>query len=63
MKKTYLSFLVSLIYASLSFGQDIWSISNDMSNNDKYYGATMANGMIGFVPSSEPLKTDHIVMA
>jgi Trehalose and maltose hydrolases (possible phosphorylases) len=63
MKKTYLSFLVSLIFASLTFGQDIWSISNDMSNNDKYYGATMANGMIGFVPSSEPLKTDHIVMA
>ena len=64
-----LPLLPALFYISLlwlpkdSRAQDPWKITADKINPADYYGITVANGMIGVVSSSEPLKVKDVVLA
>src|SRR6202049_3127560 len=46
-----------------SRAQDPWKITADKIDPADYYGITVANGMIGVVSSSEPLKVKDVVLA
>jgi hypothetical protein len=39
-----------------------WSIVADKIDANRYYGITVANGMIGIVSSAEPLKVKDVVL-
>ncbi len=43
--------------------QDPWKISASAIDPSKYYGITVANGMIGIVSSPEPFKVKDVVLA
>jgi protein-glucosylgalactosylhydroxylysine glucosidase len=43
--------------------QDPWKITASKIDPSKYYGITVANGMIGIVSSPEPLKIKDVVLA
>jgi protein-glucosylgalactosylhydroxylysine glucosidase len=43
--------------------QDPWKIATTNINPAKYYGITVANGMIGIVSSPEPFKVKDVVLA
>jgi protein-glucosylgalactosylhydroxylysine glucosidase len=59
-----LFFVFTAVFISLlSFSQDPWKISTGSIDPSKYYGATVANGMIGIVSSPEPLKIKDVVLA
>ena len=47
--------------SSYSQSQD-WTIEATKIDPDKYYGVTVANGMIGLVSSSEPMKVKDVVL-
>ena len=47
----------------LSKAQDPWLIRADSIQPAHYYGATVANGMIGIVSSPEPFKVKDVVLA
>src|SRR5215813_9166023 len=62
MKK--LSILLFTIHYSLfTFAQDPWIIKASTIDPSKYYGITVANGMIGIVSSPEPFKVKDVVIA
>jgi trehalose/maltose hydrolase-like predicted phosphorylase len=42
--------------------QDIWKISSGKIDPSKYFGETVANGMIGIVSSPEPFKIKDVVL-
>ena len=64
MKNKYtLSILISLFLALGLEAQNPWVISADQSEFGRYYGVTVANGMIGIVSSPEPLKVKEVVLA
>jgi protein-glucosylgalactosylhydroxylysine glucosidase len=64
----------SLMYAGLliftcsfvddGFGQtaDSWTINASKIEPNNYYGITVANGMVGLVSSSEPMKVKDVVL-
>ncbi|MES2374138.1 MAG: glycoside hydrolase family 65 protein [Bacteroidota bacterium] len=54
-------FAVTLISAQTKI--DTWKISTDKIDPSKYYGITVANGMIGIVSSPEPFKVKDVVLA
>src|SRR5450631_1611831 len=56
----YISFLLMTME---SWAQDPWKITADKIDPADYYGITVANGMIGVVSSSEPLKVKDVVLA
>src|SRR6187402_3528152 len=49
--------------AASSLAQDPWKISSDKIDPSKYYGVTVANGMIGIVSAPEPFKVKDVVLA
>ncbi len=70
MKKTIAcrSFFAPLIFLFLSAAAqtsstDPWRISADSVNAARYYGVTVANGIIGIVSSPEPFKVKEVVLA
>ncbi len=64
MKKT-LSFSAILFIIALGHtnAQDPWKITASVIDPSKYYGITVANGMIGIVSSPEPFKVKDVVLA
>jgi trehalose/maltose hydrolase-like predicted phosphorylase len=60
---------ISLLIALSIFGRltaqkpDAWKISADKIDASRYYGITVANGMIGIVSSPEPFKVKDVVLA
>lgn len=60
--KQYLILLFIVLSASTQ-AQDAWQITATDINPEQYYGATVANGMLGIVSSPEPLRTSTMVLA
>jgi len=42
---------------------DAWVLRADPVDPAKYYGVTVANGMLGLVSSTEPLQVKTVVLA
>ncbi len=62
MKRLNCVLLVLFITVSL-VAQDPWIIRADSVDAGKYYGETVANGMVGIVSSPEPFKVKDVVLA
>ncbi|HEX5154610.1 MAG TPA: glycoside hydrolase family 65 protein [Parafilimonas sp.] len=62
MKNVIVS-VFSLLIIHHSFAQDPWIIKASTIDPSKYYGITVANGMIGIVSSPEPFKVKDVVLA
>ena len=60
-KSISLSFFLSIV--TIVAAQDPWIITADSINPAKYYGETVANGMVGIVSSPEPFKVKDVVLA
>jgi protein-glucosylgalactosylhydroxylysine glucosidase len=55
---------ISLLFLSVNgTAQDEWIISGGKPDPVKYYGITVANGMIGIVSAPEPFKVKDVVLA
>ena len=54
--------LVLLLISVEVFSQSEWTIEAQNINPNNYYGATVANGMVGIVSSAEPLKVKDVVL-
>jgi trehalose/maltose hydrolase-like predicted phosphorylase len=50
-------------FIHVSFSQDVWKIKAAGIDSRNYYGATVANGMIGVVSSPEPFKVKDVVLS
>ena len=64
--KAYLCALTLLFLAArspLAAQPDPWRITADRVDPSNYYGATVANGMLGIVSSPEPFKVKSVVLA
>ncbi len=63
MKKLFCCVIISCSFF-FSFSQkiDTWKIVADKIDPADYYGETVANGVIGIVSSSEPLKCKDVVL-
>ncbi len=62
LKKAFTYFL--LLSSFCAFAQaDPWKITATNIDPSKYYGVTVANGMIGIVSSPEPFKVKDVVLA
>ncbi|MEO6838051.1 MAG: hypothetical protein ABI185_06660, partial [Ginsengibacter sp.] len=63
MKRYCFVLLLSLLF-TLSYSQstDPWKIVANKIDPNNYYGETVANGMIGIVSSSDPLKCKTVVL-
>ena len=55
--------LFSFLVIAAAVAQDPWIITANKIDLDNYYGATVANGMIGIVSSPEPFKVKDVVLA
>lgn len=56
--------IVCFLLQSLSiYAQDEWVIRAGKPDPSKYYGITVANGMIGIVSAPEPFKVKDVVLA
>jgi trehalose/maltose hydrolase-like predicted phosphorylase len=53
----------ALLLSITAHAQDPWIIKADKIDPAKYYGITVANGMIGVVSSPEPMKVKDVVLA
>lgn len=63
MKQTTLLSCIFILLNSALFGQtDEWHITAKNIDPSKYYGITVANGMIGLVSSPEPMKVKDVVL-
>lgn len=52
------------VFITPSYAQtDPWKISATKIDTAKYYGVTVANGMIGIVSSPEPFKVKNVILA
>ena len=60
--KQYICYILILL-ATNTFAQDPWNIKTSHINSENYHGVTVANGMMGIVSSSEPLRTSKIILA
>lgn len=63
LRTTILSILLCLLDGQISLAQNVWCISTTNLDAENYYGATVANGMIGIKSSLQPLQTEHMIMA
>lgn len=66
MKKCIHIFTISfLILCSTNYlySQNPWKLSVEKPDRGNYYGATVANGVIGIISSPEPLKVKEVVLA
>src|SRR5688572_1170409 len=55
-------FLIAFLVPFQLLSQDAWTVESASINPDKYYGVTVANGMVGIVSSAEPLKVKDVVL-
>src|SRR5919205_240520 len=62
MKKFFL-IICLMIFQFWTSAQDPWKIKADKIDASKYYGETVANGMIGIISSPEPFKVKDVVLA
>ena len=60
---TFLLLLLPLAAQAQTPAPDPWRITADRINPANYYGATVANGMLGVVSSPEPFKVKSVVLA
>ena len=60
--KRYIIYLFVFLAAHTS-AQDPWSIKVNHTDPQNYYGVTVANGMLGSVPSAEPVRTSEGALA
>ena len=63
LRTTILSILLCLLDGQISLAQNVWCISTTNLDAENYYGATVANGMIGIKSGLQPLQTEHMIMA
>ena len=63
IRKLLLFFLILSSSIAFSQGIDPWKITASSINPSKYYGVTVANGMIGIVSSPEPFRVKDVVLA
>ncbi len=63
LQKKFILFLFLLLLNVNLIAQDPWTISANKIDPANYYGATVANGMIGVVSSPEPFKVKDVVLA
>ncbi|MBC7651887.1 MAG: glycoside hydrolase family 65 protein [Deinococcales bacterium] len=63
IQKRLLLIAISVCALVTLFAQDAWKITANKIDPSKYYGATVANGMIGIVSSPEPFKIKDVVLA
>lgn len=62
----YRHFFLAVLFVSVcgsTRAQDPWMLKSGNINPAEYYGATVANGMIGIVSSPEPFKVKDVVLA
>jgi len=62
MKKNILFLLFAIIALNAS-AQDPWKITADRIDPGKYFGVTVANGIIGIVSSPQPFNVKNVVLA
>jgi protein-glucosylgalactosylhydroxylysine glucosidase len=63
MKKTALLIALCLLMGQSAFAQnDEWHITAKNIDPSKYFGITVANGMIGLVSSPEPMRVKDVVL-
>lgn len=62
MRFFVLLFLSGFCISAGSQTVDTWHISATIQPGQPYYGVTVANGMIGLVSSSEPMKVKDVVL-
>lgn len=63
MMRYTLTAIVLLLLSLGTVAQDAWKIKATGIDREKYYGITVANGMLGIVSSPEPLKVQNILLA
>ena len=63
MNRFLLSLLLLTSTSTITLAQDPWKITANTIDPSKYYGVTVANGMIGIVSSPEPFKVKDVVLA
>ena len=63
LQKYCLSLIFAIFLMVNLIAQDPWKITADKIDPNNYYGATVANGMIGVVSSAEPFKVKEVVLA
>ncbi len=61
--KKFITVLFSFLVIAAALAQDPWIITANKIDPTNYYGATVANGMIGIVSSPEPFKVKDVVLA
>jgi trehalose/maltose hydrolase-like predicted phosphorylase len=61
MKRTLVFFLMVIISVDVN-SQDQWTIEAKDFNTSRYFGVTVANGMIGLVSSPEPMRVKDVVL-
>jgi trehalose/maltose hydrolase-like predicted phosphorylase len=58
-----LSSVISLLSSVISLAQDPWKITATTIDPAKYFGITVANGMVGIVSSPRPFEVKDVVLA
>ena len=58
----FVSLLFSLTLLSQNLSNSPWHIQAVDINPNRYYGITVANGMVGLVSSPEPMKVKDVVL-
>jgi protein-glucosylgalactosylhydroxylysine glucosidase len=61
--RTLISLSLSVFISFSALAQDEWVIRAGKPDPSKYYGITVANGMIGIVSAPEPFKVKDVVLA
>lgn len=60
----YLLQVIFILSSAMCYAQiDPWKITASKIDTAKYYGVTVANGMIGVVSSPEPFKVKNVILA
>ncbi len=62
MRKVALFLFLSVSVVSYSQQDPAWTIEATKIDPNNYYGVTVANGMVGLVSSSEPMKVKDVVL-
>lgn len=62
MKNAFILLLLFVSHQAFSQSADPWLIEAKSINPDKYYGVTVANGMIGLVSSPQAMKVKDVVL-
>lgn len=61
-KNSFLLVVSFILCQSLVYTQDTWKVEAKEIDPNHYFGVTLANGVVGIVSSSEPLKVKDVVL-